>query len=67
MIDTDSSTVFARDEEALKLVLAFYCILESDKRSEVLSLAKRYATESRAADRHTHFPTVDPSAVRKLS
>lgn len=37
------------DEEALKLVLAFYCILEEDRRQHVLGLAQRYAAESKRA------------------
>jgi hypothetical protein len=38
-------TGYASDETALKLVLAFYCIMEEDKRNQVLALAQRYAAQ----------------------
>jgi hypothetical protein len=41
-------TVLPSDKEALKLALAFYCIMEPDKRATVLSLAERLARESAA-------------------
>jgi hypothetical protein len=40
----------ASDEDALRLVLAFYCIMEPEKRDEVTALAQRYASEPGAAD-----------------
>ncbi|MFT4115585.1 hypothetical protein [Bradyrhizobium sp.] len=43
------------DDEALKLVVAFYCIMEPDRRSEVLALAEKYAKESRVVDGATHY------------
>ena len=30
-------------EEALRLTLAFYCIMEPEKRATILALAERYA------------------------
>jgi len=39
-------TGYASDETALKLVLAFYCIMEEEKRNQVLALAQRYAAQS---------------------
>jgi hypothetical protein len=45
----------ATDEEALRLVLAFYCIMEPDKAKQVLALAERYAAESKVVDGLTHF------------
>jgi hypothetical protein len=38
-----------QDKGALRLVLAFYCILEHEKREHVLSLAQRYAAETKSA------------------
>lgn len=32
-------------DEALRLALAFYCIMEPEKRAIVLALAERYANE----------------------
>jgi hypothetical protein len=43
------------DEEALRLVMAFYCIMEPDRREQVVALAERYAAESKIVDGHTHF------------
>lgn len=37
------------DEEALRLTLAFYCIMEPEKQAIVLALAERYAERSRLA------------------
>lgn len=39
----DQSLECSSDEDALRLVLAFYCIMEPDKRDEVMALAQRYA------------------------
>jgi hypothetical protein len=44
MSDDDTFPEHTTDQEALKLVLAFYCILEADKRDALLALAKRYAS-----------------------
>ena len=55
MTDDDTSSEGATDQEALKLVLAFYCILEPDKREALLALAKRYAENSKMA---AHFSDV---------
>jgi hypothetical protein len=53
------------DEEALKLALSFYCILESDKRKQVLELAQQFAKESRRVDGFTHFTDLDPTIGTK--
>jgi len=45
----------ASDEDAQKLVVAFYCIMEPDKRSELLHLAERYAKESQVVEGYAHF------------
>lgn len=37
------------DAEALRIVIAFYCIMEPEKRTELLALVERYARESRDA------------------
>ena len=44
-IDSDERV---SDQDALRLVLAFFCILEPEKRSEVMALAQRYASEASA-------------------
>jgi hypothetical protein len=38
------------DEEALRLTLAFYCIMEPEKPAIVLALAERYAGQTQAAE-----------------
>lgn len=47
------------DEDAVKLTLAFYCILEPDKRRSVLALAEQLARESQRVDGITHFTDLD--------
>lgn len=48
--DPETCSQRASDEEALRLVLAFYCILEPDKRSEVLALAEHYSATAKVVD-----------------
>jgi hypothetical protein len=43
------------DEEALRVVVAFCCIMEPEKRAEVLGLAELFATRSQTVDGCTHF------------
>jgi hypothetical protein len=43
------------DEEALRVVVAFCCIMEPAKRAEILRLAELFATQSQAVDGYTHF------------
>jgi hypothetical protein len=43
------------DEEALRATMAFYCIMEPEKRAEVLALVERYAAESQVVEGVTHF------------
>lgn len=45
--DEETRVCLASDEEALRLVVAFYCIMEPDKRDEVLGMAQRYAAAPR--------------------
>lgn len=47
------------DEDALKLVVAFYCIMEPEKRDEILNLAERYAKESQTVQGLTHYLLLD--------
>jgi hypothetical protein len=49
----------ASDEEALRLVIAFYCIMEPEKRAEVLTLVERLARESQVVEGTTHFLMLD--------
>lgn len=53
------------DEDAIRLTLAFYCILEPDKRRSVLALAERLAKESKRVDGVTHFTDLDSNAETK--
>jgi hypothetical protein len=56
MIDqTEDHPRRAADDEALRLVMAFYCIMEPVKAKQVLALAERYAIESKVVDGYTHF------------
>ena len=48
------------DDEVLRLVLAFLCIMEPARRSEVLALCEKYARESRVEDGVTHFLMLEP-------
>jgi hypothetical protein len=47
------------DDDAMRLALAFYCILEPELRASVLSLAVHLATTSQRMDGHTHFNDLD--------
>ena len=47
------------DDDALQLVVAFYCIMEPEKRNEILSLAERYAKESQTVQGFTHYLLLD--------
>ncbi|HVG01640.1 MAG TPA: hypothetical protein VM842_02065 [Nitrospira sp.] len=46
-------------DEVLRLVLAFYCIMEPEKRAELLSLAESYASASTEGARQMERPQVD--------
>ena len=54
----------ASDEEALRLVIAFYCIMEPDKRAEILALAEKFAKESEVVDGVTHFLMLEEEKPR---
>ena len=43
------------DEEALRMVVAFCCIMEPEKRAELLKLAEQFASESQVIEGVTHF------------
>lgn len=43
------------NKEALRLVVAFYCILEPEKRAELVKLAEQLAAASPVVDGFTHF------------
>jgi hypothetical protein len=47
------------DDDALQLVVAFYCIMEPEKRNEILGLAERYAKESQTVQGFTHYLLLD--------
>lgn len=55
----------ATDEEALRLTLAFYCIMEPESRAEVLALAEKLAAESQHVEGITHFLDLVPGTIRK--
>jgi len=58
--DAQSIPERASDDEALRLVVAFYCIMEKGRRNEVISLAEKYAARSEVVDGRTHFLLLDP-------
>lgn len=62
MPDFDNPYSRPSDDEALRVVVAFFCIMEPEKRAEVLALAERYAKESRVVDGVTHFLMLEESA-----
>jgi hypothetical protein len=43
------------EAEALRMVVAFYCIMEPEKRAEIIKLAETLATESQVVEGCTHF------------
>jgi hypothetical protein len=47
------------DEEALRMVVAFYCIMEPEKRAQLIELAEMYANQSQVVDGCTHFSLLD--------
>jgi hypothetical protein len=47
------------DDEALKLVVAFHCIMEPEKRAELLMLAEKYAKSSPVVEGCTHYLMLD--------
>ena len=49
----------ASDEEALKLTVAFYCIMEPERRAELLALADKHARDSARVDGVTHYLDLD--------
>jgi antitoxin component of MazEF toxin-antitoxin module len=42
-------------EEALKLVVTFYCIMEPERRRELMDLAEKYAMASPEVEGIPHF------------
>lgn len=53
MAKVPSEHAEASDDDALRLMLSFYCILEPERRAEVMALAERYASKPEAVDRLT--------------
>ena len=47
------------DEEALRMVVAFYCVMEPERRAELLQLAEKLASESQVVEGCTHFLLLD--------
>lgn len=50
------------NRESLRLMLAFFCIMQADRRVEVIQLAERLATDS-IADGLTHVSVPEPDAA----
>src|ERR1700761_5632704 len=46
-------------EEALRMVMAFYCIMEPDKRDQLVKLAESLAEKSQIVDGCTHFSLLE--------
>lgn len=55
----------ASDEEALRLTVAFYCILEPARRAEVLGLAEELASRSQRVEGVTHYLDLNSGACLK--
>jgi hypothetical protein len=49
----------ASEQDALRMVVAFYCIMEPEKRAEVLALTEKFARESQPVEGVTHFLMLD--------
>jgi quinol monooxygenase YgiN len=45
----------ASDQEALRMTVAFYCIMEPERRAELVALAEQYAKASAVVEGCTHF------------
>lgn len=50
----------APDDEALRLTVAFYCIMEPERRAEVLALVEQLASQSQHVEGVTHFRDLQP-------
>ena len=47
------------DEEALRMIVAFFCIMEPERRAELIELAETFAKQSQVVDGCTHFLLLD--------
>jgi hypothetical protein len=54
-LQTDTQLTRPSNDDALRLVTAFFCIMEPEKRAELLALTERYASTSQPVDGITHF------------
>jgi hypothetical protein len=57
----------ASDEEGLRLILAFFSIMEPDKRNEVVELAERLAEQSQVVPGVSHFSMLPTRLLKKSS
>lgn len=55
----------ASDDEALRLTIAYYCIMEPEKRAEVQTLAETFAAQSRRVDGVTHYLEIKSNGRKK--
>lgn len=55
------------DEEALRLTVTFYCIMEPERRAELLAIAEKMATQSQHVEGITHFLDLDPAIFKGKS
>jgi hypothetical protein len=53
------------DDEALRLVLAFYCIMEPEKRDQLVKFAEHLATQSQVVAGFTHFTLLDRASPKE--
>ena len=53
------------EEKALRLVLAFYCITEPERRAELLALAENFASRSQVVEGVTHFLMLEGKPTTK--
>jgi hypothetical protein len=47
------------------MVVAFFCIMEPDKRAEIIKLAEKLASESQIVEGHTHFLLLERDADQR--
>lgn len=50
----------AADEEALRLTVAFYCIMEPERRGQVMEMAEKLTAKSEHVEGLTHFLELTP-------
>jgi hypothetical protein len=54
------------EEEALRMVVAFYCIMEPAKRAQLIKLAETIAMQSQVVEGCTHFSLLERDRLETI-